>query len=170
MKKRHKKIAQSQARTLTRMLDVGSKNRMKFPRQLLGGHRVLYTRKDRSEVYKNNGERYRDSFGFSVLLKNMSVLKKASIMRALHPTLVRHELIENYHFRKNHGRLQRVYGGWYEIKLSLGEILYGLPEYNQAQKVPRPDVKQRLKEWCDTRGFTLPDCSINDPEGMFKSL
>lgn len=91
-------------------------------------------------------------------------------MRALHPTLVKHEMVENYHFRKNHGRLQRVYGGWYEIKLSLKEILYGLPEYNQAPKVPRAAVKQRLKEWCESNGFPVPDCSINDPEGMFKSL
>lgn len=125
MKKRHKKIAQSQARTLTRLLKLGSCDRMKFPNQLLGGRRVKYTRKERSEVYTRNGKNYRDCYGFYHMLKNTPVLKKASVMRALYLTLVEKEMIPNYQFRQNNGRLYRIYGGYYEIKLSLIETLYG---------------------------------------------
>lgn len=156
MKQRHKKIAQAQARTLTRMLKLGGKDRMKFPKQLLGGHRVLYTRKERSEVYARNGENYRDSYGFSTLLKNTPILKKASIMRALHPTLVKHEMLENYHFRKNHGRLHRVYGGYYEIKLSLVEILYGLPGFEKIKKEGTERIKTRVKSWCEKHDVSVP--------------
>ncbi len=98
---------------------------MKFPNQLLGGHRVKYSRKERSEVYARNDKNYRDCYGFYHMLKNMPVLKKASVMRALHPTLVKEEMVQNYHFRQNTGRLYRIYGGYYETKLSLIEILYG---------------------------------------------
>lgn len=127
MKKIHKKIAQSHARTLTRMFSGNNGDRMKYPKTLLGGCRVSYTRKERSEIYVTNGKNYRDTHGFSVLLKNMPVLKKARVMRALRPRLIKHEMVESYHFRKKHGRLTRIYGGWYEVKLDMTEILYGLP-------------------------------------------
>lgn len=169
MKQRHKKIAQSQARTLTRLLKIGSKDRMKYPKQMLGGHRCLYTRKKRSEIYAKNGENYRDSYGFSVLLKNVPVLKKASIMRALYPTLIEHEIVENYHFRKNHGRLHRIYGGWYEVKRSLVEILYGLPEFEKIKKEGAERIKKRVTSWCEKHDVSVP-ADIDEIDRLVKSI
>lgn len=169
MKQRHKKIAQSQARTLTRLLKIGSKDRMKYPRQMLGGHRCLYTRKKRSEIYAINGENYRDSYGFSVLLKNVAVLKKASIMRALYPTLIEHDMVENRHFRKNHGRLYRIYGGWYEVKRSLVEILYGLPEFEKIKKENAERIKNRVKSWCEKHDVSVPS-DIDEIDRLVKSI
>lgn len=155
MKKRHKKIAQSQARTLTRLLKIGGKDRMKFPKQLLGGHRCLYTRAERSKIYEANGENYRDSYGFYHLLKNCSVEKKARIMRALFPTLTNHEMRENHHFRKNHGRLYRIYGGWYEVKITLVKILYGSPQLEQVNQESSLRIR-KLAAWCERNKLELP--------------
>lgn len=77
-------------------------------------------------------------------------------MRALHPTLVKHNMIENYHFRKNHGRLKRVYGGWYEIKLSLIDILYGSTEFEKIKKEGAELIKNRVKSWCEKYDVSVP--------------
>lgn len=121
MKKLHKKIIRSQARTLQRMFTYGNKDRMKFPFHCGGGIVILYTRKERSEIYKRNGRFYRDLFGTGLALKHLSDAEKAKLMRNIWPKLLKLDVVDTVGIREKEGRQHRIYGGWYEMKIWVAE-------------------------------------------------
>jgi hypothetical protein len=121
MKKFYKRAIKAQARSLEKLLkDIKSIRKL---RKCRFGADYVYTRKERSEVLRNNGNNYRPT-ELPKLIGGMSDCQKAEIMRALRRYVVKHEFgFDSEHIRENNGKQYRLYGNLHSTKQFLCDLL-----------------------------------------------
>lgn len=120
MKKIHRKIIHSQARYLDKI--VKDIRYLKKGCKLKGGRWWCYSRQERSDIMKKNGNHYKPH-AVSSKLSGKNDNSKATIMRELY----RKESISldsKLLFRQKIDRVNRIYGNFYEVKAIICDELF----------------------------------------------